>query len=507
MNRIVSLFLFFFFCATTTAYAEEMAMYRLQLIDKGDAPYRTDQPEAFLSPKSIERRIKQGFPVDETDLPVDPAYFDAIAGTGASVKASSKWLKTIVALVPGPDVLMKIQELPFVGGVTKVWSGESEGMEYPDKKNRNDEAQSADNVASDYGGALKQIEINNALLLHQAGYRGSGKTIAVLDAGFKNVDRLPDFFDPDKIIEAKNFTHEEGSPYRIEQSHGTAVLSCLLADSPGVMIGTAPGSQFYLFKTEVNGEEYPVEEDYWVAALEYADSLGVDIVTTSLGYFWFDDPTMNHTWDELDGQTVPASRAAAMAASKGMVLFHSAGNEGAREWQKVIIPADAEHILTVGAVESDSLRASFSAWGSIVNGRLKPDVMAMGRDVCLISSSGIVYYSNGTSFSAPVLAGMGACLWEALPGLTSFELIALIKRFSDRSAQPDEYFGYGIPNIYEAYLFQKGASALLPSLNGDEADKIYWDAVLDRLCLKTDAFVRATVFSVDGSVVLDQAAV
>jgi subtilisin family serine protease len=503
MKYRFSLFLLFTFYAINSAYTEEIAMYRLQLNDKGSSHYSIDRPEEFLSQKSIDRRIKQGFPVDETDLPIDPAYFEAIAETGASVRASSKWLQTITVFIPDLEVKEKIQELSFVGEITNVWKRENEENSTQEQSFHSADAwRLAENErnydASDYGGALKQIEINNALLLHQAGYKGAGKTIAVLDAGFKNVDLFPDFFDPKKIIEVKNFTHENGSPYRIEQSHGTAVLSCMLADCPGVMIGTAPYSQFYLFKTEVNGEEYPVEEDYWVAALEYADSIGVDIVSTSLGYFRFDDSTMDHSWDDLDGETVPASKAAAMAASKGMVLFNAAGNEGNKSWMKIIIPADAENILTVGAVGSDSLRAGFSSTG---HEQIKPDVMAMGYRNCLISDAGNTFYSDGTSFATPVLAGMGACLWEALPDLTSFELINLIKQFSDRSSHPDEYYGYGIPDIYEAYLYEKGKSTHVLPINESKKNGIYIDPVNGRLYLKDDKITWATVYASDGSTV------
>jgi hypothetical protein len=505
MNRIIAVLLFFLFCLPSVADAEESAMYRLQLTDKGNPPYRIDEPEKFLSQKSIDRRIKQGLGIDETDLPVDRAYFDALIDAGASIHASGKWLKTIVVNIPDTETYDKIAALPFVSEMTKVWTGDLDSYTEENPENETEEEKKEireKNEAEDYGDALTQININNALLLHQAGYKGSGKTIAVMDAGFSNADKYPDFLDESKILGVKNFTHEKGHPYRNSEGHGTSVLSCMLANNPGVMIGTAPYSQFYLFKTEVsvNKEEYPVEEDYWVAALEYADSLGVDIVTTSLGYSKFDDPEMNHSWDDLDGYTVPASRAASMAASKGMVLFNAAGNEGASDWQKVAIPADAENILTVGAIGSDSLRTDFSSWGYIVDERVKPDVMAMGLNNCLLSKSGNIYFSKGTSFSTPVLAGMGACLWEALPDLTSLELMDLIKQFSDRSSHPDEYFGYGIPNIYEAYVYGKEQTHL-PLINEIENDWIYMDSVHNCLYLKADEVNRATIYSWAGNVV------
>jgi subtilisin family serine protease len=217
------------------------------------------------------------------------------------------------------------------------------------------------------------------------------------------------------------------------------------------MVGTAPEAHYYLLRSEVSGEEFPVEEDYWVAALEYADSLGVDIVNSSLGYNRFDDSRMDHRWADLDGQTAAASRAASMAAAKGMAIFLSVGNMGEREWQKVSVPADAENILTVGAVGRDSICAAFSSWGS-VEGRMKPDVMAMGEGVYVFHPLFGVTEAAGTSFAAPILAGAGACLWGAFPSLTAVELMALIRRYGDRSDCPDPHYGYGIPDMGAAYL-------------------------------------------------------
>jgi subtilisin family serine protease len=456
MKRIL-FFLILLSVASLASYAQTSAMYRLQLTDKGNPPYRIDRPEEFLSPKSIERRTRQGLSVDETDFPVDRAYLEAVTATGADIRAYSKWVNTLVVNIPDPEIQSRVAALPFVKEMTKVWTGDLSQYvpittDSEELRSANDEPISPDR----YGDALAQIQLNNALPLHEKGYKGAGITIAVIDAGFRDADRNPGYLNPGQILEVKNFSHQKGDPYRSSQGHGTYVLSSMLANRPGEMIGTAPEADFYLFKTEVNGEEFPVEEDYWVAALEYADSLGVDIVSTSLGYFFFDDSEMNHTWEELDGYTVPASRAASMAASKGMVLFHAAGNEGNMIWQKASIPSDAKNMLTVGSVNRDSVWSVFSAWGYIADGRIKPDVMAVGEQACLLDPGGYVTTSRGTSFATPILAGMGACLWEALPQLTGFELMDLIKESSDRFTHPDEYFGYGITNIYEAYL--KGLS-------------------------------------------------
>lgn len=509
----------FLFCFAQTAEAQSSEMYRLTLYDKGNTPYGTDKPEEYLSQKSIERRLKQGFAVDETDLPIDTRYFDALQNVGADIRAYSKWVNTIVVNVPDGLVLQKINELPFVEKITKVWKGdlsvkknekseEDEEIEEDEEKRRKYWVAGGLNPA-DYGNALTQIEINDALILHEKGYKGNGISIAVLDGGFAGVDKHPAFFDPNKIVEVRNFTHDKANPYEEKEDHGTRVLSCMLANNPGKMIGTAPLAQYYLFKTEVKEDEYPVEEDYWISALEYADSLGVDIVTSSLGYSVFDDSEMNHTWADLDGYTITASRAASMAAFKGMIVLSSVGNEGNKAWQKVNIPSDAQNILSVGAIRNDSTLAPFSSWGYIVNDRIKPDVMAMGYECGVVSSSGNLVYSNGTSFSTPIMAGMIACLWEALPCLNSLELMDLIRKSSDRFLCPDEYYGYGIPDIYEAYLKGKKQSSwaenLLPSAKENfHANSIYKNGRLYFESVPANPIAQLTIYSGEGKLVYIQ---
>jgi subtilisin family serine protease len=463
MSSFVFLTLFLFLSLPLSA--KETAMYRLTISDKGNTPYSVDNPENFLSQKSIERRIKQNYQIDETDLPIDPAYLQAIENTGANIQVHSKWVNTIVVHVPNREVKNKLVELPFVNEITKVWKGNFKtchgGLDSPFPNNseeKKDFPRAVDFHPEDYGDAFLQLAINNAFPLHQLGYRGNEKTIAVLDGGFSNIDQLPEFFDSERILGVKNFTHHTIDFYRIKEDHGTTVLSCLAANNPGKMIGTAPFADYYLFNTEVIGEEFPIEEDYWIAALEYADSLGVDIVTSSLGYFLFDDPSMNHTWDKLDGYTVPASRAASMAIRKGMLLFHSAGNQGDGKWERITIPGDAKYSLTVGAIANDSIRVPFSSWGLTADNRIKPDVMALGARVCVVNGDGKISFVSGTSFATPVLAGMAACLWEAFPTLSNYEILKLIKESSDSYTEPDEYRGYGIPNFLKA--FEKGKIAV-----------------------------------------------
>jgi subtilisin family serine protease len=250
----------------------------------------------------------------------------------------------------------------------------------------------------------------------------------------------------------RNFTHQDFLPFDKDEEHGTKVLSCMLANKPGEMVGTAPGADYYLIQTEVSDEEYKVEEDYWVAGIEYADSLGVDIVTSSLGYTTFDEVSMNHTHSELDGKKAQISKAATMASEKGMLLFVAAGNERNKEWEKIGFPADADGLITVGGVDSKKEVSYFSSVGYTVDGRVKPDLMAKGTGVSVVYQSGRVYpYANGTSFSTPILAGLGACLWQALPDLTNIQMIDLLRKNADRSQHPDSLYGNGIPDVFQAY--------------------------------------------------------
>jgi subtilisin family serine protease len=442
------LFFFLMFCACFSGYSQETFMYRLILKDKGNPPFSTEQPESFLSGKSILRRAKQGLPVDSIDLPIDPAYLQAIAHTGADIRACSKWVKTVVVHIPDLSLVATLNELPFVDTLYGVWRGslpQQVVFSNTDPASPNTLNSNPDN----YGEGFIQIGLNNGQRLHDAGFHGRGMTIAVIDGGFANVDRI-DCFDSRRIKGVKDFNHEANDPLR-GIDHGTKVLSCMLSDKPGTLIGTAPEADYYLLRTEVDDEEYPVEEDYWVAALEYADSIGVDIVTSSLGYADFDDSSMDHTHGQLDGQSIPVSVAANLAASRGILLFNSAGNEGDGQWKKIMFPGDARNILTIGAVSSDSVRSYFSSEGPTADGRVKPDLMAMGTTAVVMDSNGQTTRRNGTSYATPILAGLGACLWQALPDLTALDVVALLRETAHAFSQPDSLMGYGIADVYKAY--------------------------------------------------------
>ena len=442
------------FCSTSVFC--EGYMFRIELKDKGNPPYTIENPEEFLSEKSIERRQRQGIAIDRTDLPIDPLYLEEIKSTGAVIKAASKWVETVTVYLPDSSAVPALKDLSFVDTLYCVWKGV---LPQPDLlKSGQDKFAKHDlserpiqKEVSAYGEGYQQASMLNVDLLHDAGFKGGGISIAVMDIGFRNCDQIT-AFDFERIKEVKNFTHKLVDLLRTTESHGTSVLSCMLANQPGVMIGTAPESDYYLFKTEVEGEEFPIEEDYWVVAMEYADSIGIDVVSTSLAYSIFDDPSMNHTYEQLDGYTIPASRAASIAGNKGMLIFNSAGNEGNKSWGKIAVPCDADNIITVAAVNASGTIANFSSRGPSADGRIKPDLSAMGEGVAVIRYDDTVIRGNGTSYSTPILAGAGACLWQALPLKTSKEIISLMKESGDRYASPDFAYGYGVPDMAEVYI-------------------------------------------------------
>ena len=299
--------------------------------------------------------------------------------------------------------------------------------------------------------------------LHAISLRGRGMTIAVLDGGFQNVDQIPAFYNV-KIDGIRDFVwhnpklpHPEVADQQLyyETDHGTRVLSALAANLPEVLIGTAPEAHYWLMRCEDQQSEQPVEQDYWAMAAELADSAGVDIINSSLGYNDFDEPHESLRLRDLDGHSTLISRTASMLARKGIVLVNSAGNMGMGPWKKICVPADAHQILTVGAVNEQGKNAPFSGVGPSQDGRVKPDVMALGAPAALISGRGSIVRDMGTSFSAPVVCGLVACLWQSFPRMSAIDIISLVRKSSDNYATPDNIYGFGIPNFWRAYMIGK----------------------------------------------------
>ena len=446
MKKLVLLVFALNICLGTFAQftPEDTLKYRISLKDKAATDYSLQKPEMYLSKKSIERRKRQGLEIDSTDLTVCKKYVDAIRKKGVHVLVTGKWDNFVTVSCNDSMLIAEIAGLPFVRSTERVWRGvakrASERDSLINKPLRTD---------SLYGPAITQIKMSHADRLHEAGFKGQGMTIAVIDAGFHNVDKI-EAMKNINILGTRDFVNPEADIYA-ESSHGMSVLSCMAMNQPNVMIGTAPEASYWLLRSEDEYSENLVEQDYWAAAIEFADSVGVDLVNTSLGYYSFDDPTKNYRYRDLNGHYALMSREAAKAADKGIVVVCSAGNSGSGSWKKITPPGDAENVITVGAVNKYGVLAPFSSVGNTADGRVKPDVVAVGLGSDVMGTDGNLRHANGTSFSSPIMCGMVACLWQACPELTAKEIIELVRRSGDRAVFPDNIYGYGIPDLWKAY--------------------------------------------------------
>lgn len=432
--------------------------YRVWLTDKAESTHYIDQPQSFLSDKAIERRARHNIDITEQDLPVSETYLQEIRDMGFRVIVTSRWMNTVV-VAPGNDITIdKIEQLPFVEKVECVQNESRPSFPLPRYKGEsricNESNDNLDELATYYGASWTQINQLNLAPLHQAGYKGKGMTIAVVDAGFYCID-MHTGIDKSQIIGTHDFTRRTFS-YKNGEDHGASVLICMAACVPNTYIGTAPEADYWLFITEDNNRECPIEEDYWVAGVEMADSVGADIVNSSLGYYEYDDPSMSYTTAHLDGKTAFCSRAATIAASKGLLIVTAAGNEYGNSWQKITVPGDADGILTVGSINSDGTHSDFSSCGNTADGRIKPDIVAMGKKAKILTHEGDIMSVNGTSFSTPIMSGALACLWQAHPEWSVDELIQQVQCGSSQYHTPDSLLGYGLPDIYNIHCTASG---------------------------------------------------
>jgi len=448
MRKLISL-LAIALLATGASAQQDTLKYRISLKDKAATEYSLKRPEKFLSEKAIERRKKQNLPIDSTDLPVCRKYIDEIRKQGVKIVVTGKWDNFVTVSCNDTTLIDRIAALPFVLSTEKVWI--SPGAGKPSMATERDSVLNQPTIHSDsiYGRAITQIQMSNGDKLHEAGFKGQGMTIAVIDAGFHNVDKITAMQNI-RILGTKDFVNQQADIFA-ESSHGMSVLSCIGMNRPDIMTGTAPEASFWLLRSEDEYSEHLVEQDYWSAAVEFADSVGVDVINTSLGYYSFDDKSKNYKYRDLDGRHALMSRQASHIADKGMILVCSAGNSGAGSWKKITPPGDADNVLTVGAIDKRAVLATFSSVGNTADHRVKPDVVAVGVGSDVIRTDGNQGRANGTSFSSPIMCGMVTCLWQACPTLTAKEVIELVRRSGDRAGFPDNIYGYGVPDMWKAY--------------------------------------------------------
>ncbi len=439
------------------AQTSDYSKYVIQFSDKNNNPYSIYNPSAFLSPRALERRNRFNILLDEKDLPITPSYLDSVRNTGVFIQNYSRWLNTVVIVTKDSLALEKIMSFPFV--LSNIPIGRfKEYKEKPVIKRNfvNNDPDALLRNSDDYGTALNQIAMVNGVGLHQKGFTGKGVLVAVFDGGFLNANIHPSLshiYNSNRLLAIKDFTGSTISMYE-DGAHGSQCLSIIGAYDSGKMIGTAPEATFILCRSEELASEYVIEEYNWVAAAEFADSMGADLISSSLGYSEFDDSTMNHTYADMNGNKCISSIGASIAASKGIIVCNSAGNQGAGKWRYLTAPSDADNILCVGAVFDNETIAPFSSNGYSFDGRVKPEVVAQGVQTTLANVyNGDYNASNGTSFSNPVIAGMVACLRQAHPDKSVKEVIQSVIRSADRYTNPDSLYGYGIPDFQLADLY------------------------------------------------------
>lgn len=440
---------FLFLIVTISGFSQQDAWIYFNA--KPNAQFYYDSPLQMLSQRALDRRANQNIALDFKDIPLEVSFINQVSTTaGISVMAHSKWLNAVhvrgsQAAINGLAALSYVDKIDFadktlnqVGRIAKPFKLKQSSKS---KKTKVDYA---------YGSSSNQVVMLNGQTLHQQNFTGSGKIIAIMDAGFPGVNNTQPFQrlrDNGKILGGYNFVLRDSNFYTGD-SHGTSVLSTMGGYKENSLVGTAPDASYYLFITEDDNTENPVEESLWVEAAEKADSLGVDIINTSLGYFDFDNSAYNHTYSDMNGTTTFMSRGAEIAVSRGMIVVTSAGNSGTSSSNPhIAVPADAVSVIAVGAVNSAKNRASFSSIGPSFDGRIKPEVMAQGQAAVVSDALGNIVSADGTSFSGPIMAGMVACLWQAFPQKTNQQIKDIILKSSDKFLTPNNQYGYGIPNF------------------------------------------------------------
>ena len=455
MKKLTLLLLAIFACVYAQAQIATNT-YWVKFTDKNDSPYSIDAPEAYLSQRALDRRARLGIAIDEYDLPVNPQYLEAVANCGATLINPTKWLNGVTVYTADPTVVEAINALPFVETVRNCENhpeAQVRKQQWLEKEMAPVDAGSV--MRNYYGGAYTQNTQLNVQVLHDNGFKGEGMVVAVLDGGFVGAD-IHECFDnmreEGRLLGTRDFVYGSTSVYS-QSTHGTSCLSTMAAYVPETFVGSAPKASFYLFHTEDGDQENIIEEYNWVSGAEYADSLGVDVCSTSLGYIDFDMSQWDHPFEHYDGQTAPMTIGAEIAASRGMICLNSAGNEGDGVCT-LGIPADAEHILSIGAVDDQGERAYFSSVGPTYDGRIKPDVMAMGSGTYVAGDPsswwGAYYNGSGTSFSCPLMAGAVTCLRQAFPDLSVQDFCDAVRQVSNHANNPDNQYGYGIPDFSAA---------------------------------------------------------
>lgn len=480
--------LFLLLFVSVSAFAQQDSVsykYWIAFSDKNNSNYSIFSPEDFLSERAIVRRERQNIPIKIQDLPINSWYADSIQNLGFEILNRSKWFNGILVSTNDSSLVNQINFL-FVESVFYFgnWSNDKNHQKKNSKFN-------VELSKADYGAAYNQLAMLKGDVLHNRNLKGEGKLIAILDAGFSKADEMIAFeelFAENRILGTKDFVQKNNNVFD-EHSHGMMVLSTMGAENNGKIIGSSPEASFWLLRTEDVDSENLLEEYNWLFAVEFADSVGADIINSSLGYTTFDDASQNHTYADMNGKTAPVSIAATIAAQKGMIVVNSAGNSGAASWHYIGAPADADSILSVGAVDENAYFAWFSSYGPSFDSRVKPTIVAQGKNTIVATSDNGTLAGNGTSFSSPIIAGLSACLWQGHPNRTNMEIIDAIIRSAHLYNNPNDSLGYGLPNFALADLLlteprniqQPAVFAIVPNPISSESSLYVYAANLDAM--------------------------
>lgn len=444
------------------------------------------QPSRFLSQRALEKRQRFNIPVTFEDVPVNPAYLDTLRrlDTSLHVLSVSKWFNYVVMggfdSLGIPDTLWQsVQAFPWVRGVYALHEipeallAEWQDDEKPDNVSLSavregvlqipeEEMDTTEDVEY-WGASAPQLACMNGLFLHSRRYTGKGMLVAVMDGGFLRVDSLgmfSSFWQAERMLACRDFTpFPDAGFFDVEESHGQKVLSIMAVNVPYQYMGSAPDADYLLIRTEVSAYEDRIEEYFWVAGAEYADSAGADVINSSLGYTQFDRAEQNHNWLELYGKRNVASIAADKMARKGCVVNVAAGNEGKKAWRFYGIPSDAPSALCIAAMNTDSMIADFSSRG--ISFWKKPDIASVGWGTIYCSEKDEILSGNGTSFATPLNAGLTACLWQAFPERTALEVMEAVRQSAHLYPKWNSSFGYGVPDYEKAYRLLKGGASVV----------------------------------------------
>ncbi len=497
--------------AILPVFAQQQFAYRISFTDKAGAPPLSN-PLVFLSQRALDRRSAQNISLNQTDRPVSPLYVDTVLTiTGGVLHVTSKWLNNCVVLLPDSSMLPTLASKPWIAEIRYVAFYQN-GLH---QRNENSEtnpnpiksfSKTTGNAAY-YGAAWNQTQLVNGDCLHDAGFRGAGKLIAIMDDGYNYVLTNHGFDSLNMrngVVDVHNFVGNSNDVYS-GNSHGTQALSVMAGIVTDTFVGAAPDAAYALYVTEDQSSEQPIEMDNFVAALERADSVGADVINASIGYNIFFGPLAGASLSlaDIDGKTTVAAKGVNIAATKGILCVISAGNEGGNSWNKILTPGDADSALTVGNVNAAGMIASNSGFGPNAAGVVKPDVLALGNPAMVLRTNTIPIGVSGTSFATPQIAGFAACLSEAFPLANESEIRLAIKQSASQFNNPGTQTGYGIPDFCAARAFLD----IPPAFLMENGMALYPNPANDFLQIKlpeNSHYAALQIIRMDGAVVFEK---